>query len=220
MKNLKDFMKDIREIRIQPDEELHSHDVSAFFTSVPVDKALDVIREKLEEDQTLQDRTSGIRHDIIRLLRLCLKCMYFLFQGEYYLQINGAAMGSPVSLILCNLYMEYFEKRALAMARHPPRLWRCYVDETYTIMKKAHTQEFTEYLNTVDPDIKWTMEGEVETVVTEDAGDEVVWDRVEKALAFLDTWSVIFPDGSIKTKVFRKETHTNQYLNFGSNHPL
>ena len=93
------------------------------------------------------------------------------------------------------------------MARHPLRLWRRYVDDTCTIIKKAHAQEFTEYHNTVDPDIKWTMESEVETVVTEDADEEIVWDRVERALAFLDTWSVIFPDGLIKTKVFRKETH-------------
>ena len=82
---------------------------------------------------------------------------------------------------------------------------------TYTIMKKAHTQEFTEYLNTVYADIKLMIAGEVKTVVTEDADEKIVRDRVEKALAFLDTWSVILPDGSIKTKVFRKETHTNQY---------
>ena len=42
------------------------------------------------------------------------------------------------------------------MARHPPRLRRGYMDDTYTIMKKAHAQEFMEYLNMVDADIRWT----------------------------------------------------------------
>ena len=60
--------------------------MSALFTSVPVDKALRVIREKLDEDQTLRDRTPLVPDDIIWLLSLCLKCTYFLFQGEYYLQ--------------------------------------------------------------------------------------------------------------------------------------
>ena len=40
------------------------------------------------------------------------------------------------------------------MARHLLSLWRCYVDDTYTIMKEAHAHEFTEYLNMVDADIK------------------------------------------------------------------
>ena len=41
VKNSKDFVRDIREIRVEPDKELQSYDVSALFTSVPLDKALD-----------------------------------------------------------------------------------------------------------------------------------------------------------------------------------
>ena len=92
VKNSKDFVKDVREIRIVPDEELRSYDVSALFTSVPVDKAFEVITEKLEEDQTLRDRTPLAPDDIIWPLRMCLSCIYVLFQWEYYLHIYGEAI--------------------------------------------------------------------------------------------------------------------------------
>ena len=45
VQNSKDFVRDVREIRIEPDEELWSYDVSSLFTSVPVNKVLEVIRE-------------------------------------------------------------------------------------------------------------------------------------------------------------------------------
>ena len=61
--------------------------------------------------------------------------------------------------------------------------------------------------NTVDADIKWIMEGEVETVVTKDIDGDIVCDRIKRAMAFLDTLSVILLEGSIKTKIFRKR-HT------------
>ena len=46
---------------------------------------------------------------IIQLLEFCLKYTYFLFQGKYYEQVHGAAMGSPISPLISNPFMEEFE---------------------------------------------------------------------------------------------------------------
>ena len=51
------------------------------------------------------------------MLGLCLHNSYFFFQGKFCEQAEGAAMGSPVSPIVTNLYMEYFEQKALSMAK-------------------------------------------------------------------------------------------------------
>ena len=56
----------------------------------------------------------------------------------------------------------------------------------------------------LEVDIKWTMVGEVETVLTKDIDEEIGWNKVERTLAFLDTWLVILLYGLIKTKVSRK----------------
>ena len=70
-------------------------------------------------------------------------------------------MGSPISLIICNLYVESFDQKALATAPHRPRWCRRYVDDTHPVFKKIHSQEFTDYLNSVDDNIKWMTEGKV-----------------------------------------------------------
>ena len=70
-----------------------------------------------------------------------------------------------------------------------------------------------EYLNMEDEDIKCTT-GEVVKEI------EGVENRTERWLAFLDTLSVINEDGMIKTQVYRKDTHADQYHNFQSNHTL
>ena len=49
--------------------------------------------------------------------------MYFSFQDQFYEQVKGVAMGSPVRPIVANLYMEYFELKALSTAP-PPGLGR------------------------------------------------------------------------------------------------
>ena len=81
MKNSKDFAECVKKLKVEPDGELRSYDGSALLTSVPVDKAMDVIRRRLEEDESLSKRTPLSPRYIITLLQKCVKCTYFLHKG-------------------------------------------------------------------------------------------------------------------------------------------
>ena len=184
-------------------EQLRSYDVKSLFTSVPVDKAIELVEKKLRQDTTLTDRTNMNPSDIAKLLTICLNCTYFVFDGQFYRQIHGAPMGSPGSPLVCNLYMEAFEESAISTAPIPSGWWLRYVDDTNCKINSSDADEFTQHLNSVDPNIQLTTE-------TESNGE----------LAFLDTCTVRQDDGSLRIKVYRKPTHTDQYLNWESNHPL
>ena len=113
VQNTKDFVEQLKSKKLQPNGCITSYDVKALFTSVPIEPAIEIIKKHLEDDKDLQQRTSMTVNHIICLLEFCLKNTYFIFQGRYYEQVEGAAMGSPISPIVANLYMEAFEQQAL-----------------------------------------------------------------------------------------------------------
>ena len=101
------FIESIKDIKLQPGECVTSYDVTALFTSVPVDKALNIIHDKLLQYQGLKLRTTPTIQHIIELLWLCLQYIFSL-SCQYYKQVEEVTMGCPVSVILANIYMEYF----------------------------------------------------------------------------------------------------------------
>ena len=56
-------------------------------------------------------------------------------------------MGSPVSAVIANLYMEEFEERAIATANYKPKIWKRYVDDTFTVLGKDYVDGFLQHLN-------------------------------------------------------------------------
>ena len=65
--NTYDFVQQVKQVTLAPGECFSSYDVSALFTSVPGDPALEVIKDLLEKDSTLKDRTVLPVKDIILL---------------------------------------------------------------------------------------------------------------------------------------------------------
>ena len=82
-------------------------------------------------------------------------------------------------------------------------IWLKYVDDTFTVLQESEVGQFTQHLNSMDDNTKFTVEVEQNNTPV-----------------FLDTCICLKDDGSTKVKVYRKATHTDQYLNWESNHPL
>ena len=120
--NIRDSVEHIKDVRLRQGECIISYDVTALFTSLPIQPVLHIIQQILAKEKDLQQRTSMLIKHIISLLEFGLNSTSFGFQGQYYQQIEGAAMGSPLSPIVANIFMENFEKEALETAPHPPSL--------------------------------------------------------------------------------------------------
>ena len=133
--NTKDFVEQLKDIRLKQGECIISYDVTALFTSVPIQPVVNIIKQKLANDKDLQQRTTmSIKH-IISLLEFCLRSTCFVFQEQHYEQVEGAAMGSLLSSIVANIFMEKFETEALETAPHPSSLWKSFVDDTLSFWK-------------------------------------------------------------------------------------
>ena len=128
---------------------------------------------------------------IINLLEFCLTNTYFLFQGKYYEHVQGAAMGSPISPLIANIFMEEFKVNVLNTSPNPS-LWLRFVDDTFVINRAEHSQALLQHINNQDPHIKFTVEP------TE-----------QGSLPFLDTLVTIEPNKTFSTTVYRKPTHTD-----------
>ena len=64
-----DFVEQIENETLLPGECLSSSDVSVLFTSVPVDPFLGIIKDLLDKDPTLKERTVMSVGDIVLLLK-------------------------------------------------------------------------------------------------------------------------------------------------------
>ncbi|XP_072014865.1 uncharacterized protein [Amphiura filiformis] len=104
-------------------------------------------------------------------------------------------MGSPVSPLAANIFLEHLEGTAIAPMQCEPKLWKRYVDDILEIVAKDEVDDT-------------------------DSSKFTYAEEKEGNIPFLDALIVRRDDGSIKLLVYRKATNTDQYLNFRSHHPL
>ena len=129
--------------------------LSTLFSS-SVDLAVKVAEERLREDASLGQRTSLPVEDIIYLLSFSLKTTQFAYEGTYYQQAFGTAMGSPVSV--ANMVMKHVKQRALATSPVKPFFWKRYVDDVISAVSGNEAERLLWHLNPEGPSIQFHLE--------------------------------------------------------------
>ena len=130
------------------------------------------------------------------LVHLVLTTTWYTFSSQYYQQTDGVAMGGTTSSTTAEIYMQAYERTAIIMGLHPPKVWEQFIDDVYSILKHTHLENVFHHIKNLHQNIKFTME--------EESNGEI---------AFLDTllkWN----NGEISLLVYKKPTRTHQYLHY------
>ena len=141
-------------------------DVSSLYPNIDHGEGVAACREALER-RTNKSVPSEVIADLIVFT---LKSNTLSFDGNYYHQIKGAAMGTPMAVSFANLFMSKFETNLLQDYRKEyhrgPAMWIRYIDDVFFVWD--HNQEellhFLSYCNSYaatnsyKSTIKFTME--------------------------------------------------------------
>ncbi|CAF4355647.1 unnamed protein product [Rotaria magnacalcarata] len=93
---------------------------------------------------------------IIRLSRFVIKNNYFSYNGQYYHQVRGGAMGSPLTLTISNCYMYFFERQIVNQIRNSGGLYFRYIDDIFITINwpVRHLLKEVDRWNKFDENIK------------------------------------------------------------------
>lgn len=131
------------------DDRLVSFNVVSLYTNIIINESIKVTRRITNPDTT-------------NLVGICLTSTFISFDGEFYEKTCDVAMGSPLFPMITNLFMGYFESKALASSRLLPKMWKRFVDDTCVIRShgKEELELFSLNLNNQSSSIKFIVEFE------------------------------------------------------------
>ena len=168
---------------------------------IPQAEGVLAIRQILEELKLKE--IDGLKCEtIIRLCRFVMQNNYFTYDGKYYHQIRGGAMGSPLTLTIANCYMFFFEKNIVKQINNAGGFYVRYIDDIMIAVNwpSRHLQKQIAQWNVIDSNIKLNS-------------------QTGYLLNFL-ALCIENIDGCLFTKVYHKPSYEPYFLPFNSIHPI
>ncbi|XP_044755137.1 uncharacterized protein LOC123314088 [Coccinella septempunctata] len=175
---------------------LVSFDIVNLYTNVPVIESLNLLRDYLNNCSLIDnfDTTPEDIHTLMNLIELITEQNFFTFDGDVYTMTDGLAMGSPLSGLLANIFVDHLESLIrIHFLFQKIVLWKRYVDDIFCVWcgTVQELKSFLEFINSLSK-IKFTLE------ISE-----------ENTINFLDLNITLKPDNTFEFNIYRKPTQTD-----------
>ena len=192
--------------RLEEGHKLATFDIENLYGNITHTTGLDAINFWLQE--VAQDDIRISNNFILEGLKLILENNIFYFNGRFFRQLRGTAMGTKVAPVYATLTLGYLERSLCNSLQYPVlstmfmNNYFRYLDDILIIYDEhlTDTNSLSKLLNNLNSDFRFTLESSGLTV------------------NFLDV-KIITENGYLKTDIFYKSTDSKQYLNFHSHHP-
>ncbi len=203
VKDTKHFIESVRALDVPPQALFFTIDIDSLYTNIPIEAGIEAVKNIFQKypDPTRPDE------ELLQLLHINLTKNDFEFNGKYFLQIKGTAMGKRFAPAYANIFMAEWESKVLACCPKKPIHYLRYLDDIFGIWENSESEfkEFLQILDSFDPSIRIKHTQSYDSV---DFLDTTVY----KGPQFLNTHRV-------DTKVFFKSTDTHSLLHKSSFHP-
>jgi hypothetical protein len=197
LKDTFDFVNKVGHINPATDPYMVSFDVESLFTNVPTDETIEILLNLAFKTKRKGEKFLNLtRTELKNLLIICTKESHFQFGDNFYDQVDGVAMGSPLGPLFANAFMSDFEAKYMDQLRKMGvKLWLRYVDDVFAIINnKDQADAILDFLRNQHVNIEHEKEDK---------------------LPFLDT-VVIRQVDKYTTSIYHKPTFTGVYLNWTS----
>lgn len=192
------FCDYINGITLPADYVLVSLDVVSLFTCIPFEL---VRRDVTFNWSDIQKHTNINLEIMLEIIEFIMKSCYFTFEGKFYSQIFGTAMGNPLSSPLADLVMENLMHAVVKKLDFQPPVLKKYVDDLIVALPLNKLKHVQDSFNSYSQHIQFTYELEE-----------------NRRLPYLDMVLVRTEAQQIRTEWYRKPISSGRFLDFYSCH--
>lgn len=197
------FVEIIKKLKVPPNSFFFSMDVDSLYTNIEIEAGIKAIKRIFER----YPDPRRPNEELIQLLDINLKRNDFVFNGEFYLQIKGTAMGKRFAPAYANIFMAFWEEDVFGKCPKKPFCYLRYLDDIWGVWEGSQEEfdGFVRILNSHDPSIRLKVETNYNSI---DFLDTTVY----KDSKFSD-------NHQLDIKIFFKKTDTHALLHKSSFHP-
>jgi hypothetical protein len=192
----------LTKLKINNSHKMITLDIKDLYVNTLIKETLDITRDIL-----LLHNEEPIATQMVTLLNTILQQNYFSFDNQIYQPHKGVTMGSPISGIIAEIFLQSFEEKHLnhILDENNTTFYTRYVDDILIVNNtdKTNPDLILKYMNSIHDDLVFTH----------------ILENEHNSINFLDLL-ITRQTNSIDINIYTKPTTTNTTINYLSNHPM